>query len=241
MLTSSSIKIIIADYDIMFRQTLVYEISKNKNNSIADCVSNGYDLISGIFSSKSLDLVLLNLFLEGICGIEVIQIIRKKLPKLKVIAYSSLPQIELLNMLRNLNVEAYCAKDRYEISNLVNILNSYNFKNEGIIFNSWDNDLLLDSQLKNIQTKKISPLNSLIIEKIAMGMTNNEIADSMDLSTRTIESHIEKLLLDLGLRSKIDIAIFAYKAGICTLSCKFSHNKSCVKKYVIGKREKDDL
>jgi len=53
-----------------------------------------------------------------------------------------------------------------------------------------------------------------VVRLIAAGLSNAEIASSLYLSEATIKSHITRILARLGLRDRVQIAVYAYETGI---------------------------
>ena len=53
-----------------------------------------------------------------------------------------------------------------------------------------------------------------VVRLVAAGLSNAEIAASLYLSEATIKSHITRVLARLGLRDRVQIAVFAYENGI---------------------------
>ncbi len=53
-----------------------------------------------------------------------------------------------------------------------------------------------------------------VVRLIAAGLSNAEIASSLYLSEATIKSHITRILARLGLRDRVQIAVYAYENGI---------------------------
>jgi DNA-binding NarL/FixJ family response regulator len=53
-----------------------------------------------------------------------------------------------------------------------------------------------------------------VVRLVASGLSNAEIAARLYLSVATIKSHITRILARLGLRDRVQIAVFAYENGI---------------------------
>ena len=53
-----------------------------------------------------------------------------------------------------------------------------------------------------------------VVRLVAAGLSNGEIASSLYLSGATIKSHIARILARLGLRDRVQIAVYAYEHGI---------------------------
>jgi DNA-binding NarL/FixJ family response regulator len=53
-----------------------------------------------------------------------------------------------------------------------------------------------------------------VLTLVAQGSTNNEIATTLCLSESTVKSHMQHVLAKLGLRNRLEVAIYAYEVGL---------------------------
>jgi len=63
-------------------------------------------------------------------------------------------------------------------------------------------------------TGRLSERELEVVRLVAQGLSNAEIAARLYLSEATIKSHIARTLAKLGLRDRVQIAVFAYESGI---------------------------
>jgi len=64
------------------------------------------------------------------------------------------------------------------------------------------------------ETGRLSERELDVVRLVARGMSNAEIAAKLYLSEATIKSHIARVLAKLGLRDRVQVAVFAYEKGI---------------------------
>ena len=64
------------------------------------------------------------------------------------------------------------------------------------------------------ETGRLSERELDVVRLVAQGMSNAEIAAKLYLSEATIKSHIARVLAKLGLRDRVQVAVFAYEKGI---------------------------
>jgi DNA-binding NarL/FixJ family response regulator len=69
----------------------------------------------------------------------------------------------------------------------------------------------LDDQAK---LDELTPREREVLELVARGLSNREIATELVVEESTIRSHVKRILMKLDLRSRVQIVIFAYETGV---------------------------
>jgi len=220
-------RIFIADYDTSFISQLIVELNHFKDIEIIGCAHNGYELLMMAGSLTNSDILISNLFLSGVSGVEAIQLIRMKNNLVKIIAHSSIFENYMYNILKLSRANVYTPKNPHDICKGVRHLFKEDYQFESTLTFEWNNNIEV-CPIPSRETKiHLSPKDKMLMFLVCEGKNSKEISDKMNLSARTIEYYTQSLLLKLNLKNKVDLVRYGYANGLCTVSCPRSLDKSC--------------
>ena len=161
---------------------------------------------------QQVDVILMDLGLPYMTGIEAIKIIHRKYPDIKIIILTSHENDnEVLSSLAS-GANAYALKD-IEIKKLVNLIKTVN---EGSIW--------IDPRITKIVQKtfckaepvekeafKLTSREKEVLGLLVQGLSNTEIADRLIVSTHTAKAHVRNILEKLSVTDRVQAAVKATK------------------------------
>ncbi len=210
------IKVIIIDDHTLFREGLQRLLVRHDIDVISS-VSNGDEGLNSILKHNP-DIVLLDLRMPNVSGIEVLKNIRAKNKSLPVVMLTtSDDEKDLIDALKN-GASGYLLKDM-EPDALVVALKDV-LKGETIVapnlvqilakFHQGDDSEINITNL--IST--LTPRESEILELLAEGQSNKLIAKNLGISDGTVKLHVKAILRKLEIHSRVEAAVVAVEHGL---------------------------
>lgn len=223
----TKITIAIADDELLFRQGLISILSKETNLEILFDAEDGNDMMTQLRAAERLpEIVITDLKMPGLNGVETTKLIRKEFPDIKIIAltsYFSKPFI--INMI-SIGAVAYLAKNSTPKLMLITINEVaekgfyydeqvMKFIHEGLLNN--------DDQVKksNFDTTYFTKREKEVLALICEQFTTNEIAEKLFISPRTVDGHRNNLLLKTESKNLAGLVVYAIQNKLVNLEEKF--------------------
>lgn len=192
-------KIAIVDDHQLFRDGIHALLSKKDNFEVVISSENGKDFFEKLDNKTLPDLVLLDLTMPEMNGFEVLIKLKKKYPKIKAIAISMHDDGNYIMQSIRGGAYGYLLKNTDEEELLLaidTVLKGKKYFNEDI------SQLMINiMSLEGVSPKKLSPKEMEILKLIARGNTTKEIAQSLFISTRTVETHRNNMMKKLEVKN----------------------------------------
>jgi len=207
--TKKKYKVIIADDHTLFRQGLKLILEDMDDIKVVADVANGKELIQ-IVSVEEPDLIIMDINMPVVNGIEASKILLHDNPELKILVISMYGDEQYYNSVIENGVRGFILKDadNSELRTAVKmILNGKSY---------FSQDLLLKLIRNRQATPKIvlTAREKEILGLICEGLSSSEIAEKIFLSERTIENHRANLLDKTGCRNSLSLVIFALRNNL---------------------------
>ncbi|MFB9077021.1 response regulator [Flavobacterium procerum] len=219
---SNAVKIALVDDEVLFRKGIAFLLQREENIEILFEASNGEELILQLNQKETKpDIIIMDLKMPILNGVEATKIIRKSFPDIKIIALTSYDTKSFIANMIQVGAVAYLIKNTTP-KDLIKTINEVAQK--GFYYN--------ENVLKTIQETIVSPKNSRggletnflssreveILQLICQQKTTAEIAEHLFLSPRTVEGHRNNLLLKTESRNIAGLVVYAIQNEIAVLT-----------------------
>ncbi len=214
------IKIALADDHTLFREGIRSLINSAKNIDVIGEFENGEDLIKAI-PELNPDLVITDISMPGISGIETTKILKDKYPNLPVIILSMHLDEDFVCNSVKAGAKGYLPKDirKGELLEAINaVYNGENYFSKEV--NETIMKGLISRTIEETQEDKEKALTKREIEIVRLvseGLINKEIADQLNISIRTVDAHKSNVMQKLNIKSNVEIVKYAIKHKLISL------------------------
>jgi DNA-binding NarL/FixJ family response regulator len=198
-----TIKVLIVDDQQMFREGVRRRLEQEPNISIIGEASSGKEALAQVQNSNP-TIVILDIRLPDISGIEVARRIRDQWPELKILMLSGYDLDQYISAAARVGIQGYLLKDAPQDS-LVQAIRD--IIAGGAVLPPRVASKVMRHYATNIHSDMPGELTLReldVLELMHQGLRNQEIAEHLSLSTRTIEVHVGNIIEKLGADSRTE-------------------------------------
>lgn len=204
-------KVLLVDDDQLVCSSLKIILSADKEIDVVGSATSGMEGIA-LYRKFLPDVLLMDIRMEPMSGLEAGEIILKEYPDAKILYLTTFLDDDYIIKALHLGAKGYMLKQNYEsiIPSIKAVAAGQNVYGNEII-TKLPNLMSKADKSKNFEQYGINEREFEIIKKIADGLSNKEISETLFLSEGTIRNNISMILEKLNLRDRTQIAIFYYK------------------------------
>ncbi|PKP45113.1 MAG: DNA-binding response regulator [Bacteroidetes bacterium HGW-Bacteroidetes-11] len=164
------------------------------------------------------DVIIMDVSMPQKSGIEATGIIKKQFPDIKILVLTQHESNDYIMQMLKAGADGYLLKNCKKselIEAIQNVLSDEKHLGKGV------SSILMDSLIKSKQNESdkseeviLTPREKEIIKLIATDISNKEIADMLNISLRTVETHRRNIMLKLNVNNAVALVRYAVKHGI---------------------------
>ncbi|MBI9068570.1 MAG: response regulator transcription factor [Salinivirgaceae bacterium] len=204
-------KISLVDDHALFRNGLKMLLNANPQIKVVSEANNGKEFIESLELTMP-DIVLMDINMPVMDGIEATQIANEKYPNLKIIALSMFGEEDYYYKMINAGVKGFLLKNS-EINEVIEAIlqveKGSSFFSQELLYNVIKN--FKPHKEAEIESANLSKRELQVLEEICKGLSNQEIADGLFISKRTVDKHRANLLSKTNSKNTANLIMYAIK------------------------------
>ncbi len=206
------IRLIITDDHPIIKDGIEMALANENNIELVAFVGDGATLLETLDKIEA-DVILMDINMPGMNGIEATQLVKKKHPKIKVLGYSQYDEKRFVRLVLKRGANGYLLKNAASKELVQAIKTVYN------------GDIYLSEELPNVfddkprrksrfMFPKLTSREKDVLNGICEEKNNQEIAESLLISHNTVETHRANILLKVGAKNTAGLVRWAVENEI---------------------------
>lgn len=217
---AKKIRIILVDDHKLFRDGLKFVLSQLDNIEVVAEASNGQEFLDIIDSLES-DLILMDISMPKIGGVEATTRAIEKYPDLKIIALSMFCDEEYYYKMIQAGVKGFILKESGsdELQKAIEtVYGGENYFSQKLL-----TEIIANMSNHSVPANNVNEKNNItkrehdVLQLICKGLSNAEIAEKLFISIRTVEGHKTSLIEKTGVKNSICLVLHAIKNNLIEL------------------------
>ena len=214
------IKVILADDHRIFRKGLKSLLSEKKNIEVLAEADNGDEALEATKKYKP-EIVVMDIAMPKMDGIEATRQVREQFPDTEVVILSMHAKKAYIDQVLKVGAKGYVLKDSDE-ENLLSAIDTVH--NGGYYLDSPVADQVLSDYFRDKSKRELKKQSDPLSERerevlrlLAGGHSNQEVADTLYISRKTVENHRANIVRKTGIQGQVGLAKYAARIGLIDL------------------------
>ncbi len=220
---SKKINIVLADDEVLFRKGISFLLQRESNFNIVFEANDGQELVDYLKAAETLpDIVITDLKMPNLNGVETTKILHADFPELKIIALTSYNTPSFISNMIQLGAVSYIVKNASpeDVVLTINEVASKGFYYNEDVMKVIYKDIISGKQSakSDLDSMQLTSREIEILKLICKQFNAVEIAEKLSISPRTAEGHRNNLLLKTQTKNIAGLVIYAIQNNIITLN-----------------------
>jgi DNA-binding NarL/FixJ family response regulator len=209
-----TIRIVVADDHPVVQDGLVAILSTQPDFEVAGTASNGLEVVARVTELRP-DVLLLDLEMPQMDGVEALKTLRGQGVSVRVIVFTAFDTDERILGAVQAGAEGYLLKGapREELFEAIRVVNGGGSLLQPIVMSKLLHHISQRDDGKS-SVEPLSPREREVLQLMARGLQNKEIAAELVISERTVKFHVSSILGKLGAGNRTEAVTMALQQGI---------------------------
>ena len=212
-----AINVMIADDHSMIREGLKQLLELEGDFKVIAEACDGVECLNKL-ETVTPDILLLDINMPNMNGLEVLQKMKEKRMKIKVLVLTIHSEVEYLLKAVDIGVNGYLLKDSESAElkkAILTVINGENYIQPSLI--PLLNAKMIDRNKDNVKIESLTRREMDVLKLLAVGMYNKEIAEKLNISERTVKNHVSNIFKKIGVTDRTQAAVFAIRNNLITV------------------------
>jgi len=208
------IKVVIADDHKVILNGIQSMLDDHPNIVLVACFENGISTLNAMEKERP-DVLLLDINLPDMSGIEVAKLVKQKYPDVSIIALTNFEDISFVKQMLSVGANGYLLKNTSK-DELLEAIGSV-VKGEEYLQKDIQKkiiDLSLGKRNRSNLIPKLTQREAEVLHAISEEFTTQQISENLFISPKTVETHRMNLMSKLGAKNTAGIIKIAFRLGL---------------------------
>ena len=211
------IKIMITDDHSMIREGLKNLLELDGDIKVIAEAVDGQDCLNKLETVRP-DVLLLDINMPIMNGLEVLKNLKLRRNKVKVLILTVHNEVEYLLKAVEIGINGYVLKDSESAvlkKAIISIAAGENFIQPNLI--PALNAKMIEKSEDVVKLGNLTDREIEVLKLLAVGMYNKEVAESLEISERTVKNHVSNIFKKLDVTDRTQAAVFAIRNGLVNI------------------------
>lgn len=212
-----AVRVMIADDHSMIREGLKQLLELEGDFQVIEEACDGVECLEKL-SKVTPDILLLDINMPNMNGLEVLQKMKDKRMKVKVLVLTVHNEVEYLLKAVDIGINGYLLKDSESAElkkAILTVVNGDNYIQPSLI--PLLNAKMIDRNKDNVKIESLTRREMDVLKLLAVGMYNKEVAEKLSISERTVKNHVSNIFKKIGVTDRTQAAVFAIRNNLITI------------------------
>ncbi len=205
---SHKIKVALVDDNVFLQKAIAEKLSFYDDIEIKFKANDGNDLLERLEKNRNINLILMDIEMPFLNGIEATKVVKSKYPQIKIIMLTIFDNDENIFNAIQAGADGYFLKDvssKELYSGIIETLNGGAVMTPSIAMKTLKllrNPTLVETDIT--EDFKLTVREIEVLEQLSKGIKQNGIAENLFLSPKTVGKHVENIYIKLQVHSKLE-------------------------------------
>jgi NarL family two-component system response regulator LiaR len=203
------IRVMVVDDHLVVRHGFAVFLQSSEDLLHVGAASDGLEALQ-LCETLAPDVILMDMIMPNLNGVETIQIIRQRYPHIQIIALTSFTgDTQLVQSALHAGAAGFLSKD-ISIQELARAIRSVH-QGTRVLSSEATHQLIHAPNQRSPESFNLSGRELEVLKLLALGLSNNEIAERLMISRSTIKFHVSSILGKLGATSRTEAVSIAHQ------------------------------